>query len=470
MLGSGALLDPRELSDLNGFLTSMIAENGFPINNLTWPTHDGPHLLQTPSPQQNAQQLMSQQNMSQLSMQQFMPQQSMHQFIPQQNIQQMISQDMQQLMEQNMQQLLQHTMQQSLSQNTEQSMPQSTQQYMNNILSTAGNNFNINGLNGNTSPHLNDFAMALSPSSPQARPQPLPQRQLVRPSVRQQLRQSLPHAQPQPPSSESNSPNHASPSQVVKINPFDGHGLGRTKTEEAEQEEAALNLAWGSDPSFRSSGFHAPVQSPTQQDVERQVLAAMIVHPSSENTAANSPAENKYEDIIGSDAGSNFTTGNAQSPTLSATQPSGIKRRAEDDDNDQQGQARKSRQRKDSSTEPAPKGKRGGKREQLTEAEKRANHIQSEQKRRNQIKTGFDTLTDIVPELKGGGYSKSAVLQHAAVFVQNLVGGNERLREMLRGLEERNANSTTATAVASSSSSSSSGSSSSMTMNGNGYP
>jgi len=233
-------------------------------------------------------------------------------------------------------------------------------------------------------------------------------------------------------------PHHDSP---VIVNPFTGHGLIPQPNSVHMPSNGVLNtLAWGSDPSFGNSGFHTALQPPTQQDLQRKVLAMMVPN-SSGDTTANSPVEIKFErigeDITGSDTGSNFTTGNTQSPTLSATQTAGVKRRAEDEDDDQQGQPRKSRPRKDSSAEATAKGKRGGKREHLSEAEKRQNHIQSEQKRRNQIKFGFDTLTELVPELRGGGYSKSAVLQHAAVYVENLVGGNAALRNILKNLEEK---------------------------------
>ncbi|KAF8420098.1 hypothetical protein EV426DRAFT_700727 [Tirmania nivea] len=232
---------------------------------------------------------------------------------------------------------------------------------------------------------------------------------------------------------------HDSP---VIVNPFTGHGLIPQPNPIHIPSDGVVSnsLAWGSDPSFDNSRFHAALQPPTQQDLQRKVLAIMVPN-SSGGTTANSPVEIKFErngeDITGSDTGSNFTAGNTQSPTLSATQTAGIKRRAEDEVDDLQGQPRKSRPRKDSSTEVIPKGKRGGKREHLSEAEKRQNHIQSEQKRRNQIKFGFDTLTELVPELRGGGYSKSAVLQHAAVYVENLVGGNITLRNILKNLEEK---------------------------------
>ncbi|KAF8460265.1 hypothetical protein BDZ91DRAFT_684918 [Kalaharituber pfeilii] len=241
------------------------------------------------------------------------------------------------------------------------------------------------------------------------------------------------------------SPPQSASSQPIIVNPFnEAHGLLPQSTGlQTPSEAAALNtLAWGSDPHFTNSRYHPPLTSVTnEQDIQRKVLALVTVQESATNTAANSPVEIKFErigeDLVGSDAGSTLTSGHTQSPTLSANQSAGVKRPAEDD-GDLQQQARKSRTRKESSTEPQPKGKRGGKRDQLTEAEKRANHIHSEQKRRNQIKHGFDTLTEMVPDLKGGGYSKSAVLQHAAVYVANLKVGNARLREILRELEERN--------------------------------
>ncbi|KAK2742815.1 hypothetical protein FQN57_005106 [Myotisia sp. PD_48] len=75
----------------------------------------------------------------------------------------------------------------------------------------------------------------------------------------------------------------------------------------------------------------------------------------------------------------------------------------------------------------------GGKplRENLSEAQKRSNHILSEQKRRNLIKQGFDDLCALVPELKGGGYSKSTMLTQAGDWLQDLLSGNELLKAQL---------------------------------------
>ena len=62
--------------------------------------------------------------------------------------------------------------------------------------------------------------------------------------------------------------------------------------------------------------------------------------------------------------------------------------------------------------------------ENLTEEQKRNNHILSEQKRRNLIKQGFDDLHDLVPEIRNGGLSKSSVLTEAATFLETLIQDN----------------------------------------------
>ena len=54
----------------------------------------------------------------------------------------------------------------------------------------------------------------------------------------------------------------------------------------------------------------------------------------------------------------------------------------------------------------------------LTEAAKKANHIQSEKKRRLHIRAGFDRLADIVPDMKGQGRSEAIVLQHIVEHVK----------------------------------------------------
>lgn len=74
-------------------------------------------------------------------------------------------------------------------------------------------------------------------------------------------------------------------------------------------------------------------------------------------------------------------------------------------------------------------------RENLTEDQKRENHIKSEQKRRTLIREGFDDLGELVPGLRGGGFSKSAVLVMAADWLEDLLKGNQVLKERIKDLE-----------------------------------
>lgn len=76
-------------------------------------------------------------------------------------------------------------------------------------------------------------------------------------------------------------------------------------------------------------------------------------------------------------------------------------------------------------------------RENLSEEQKRENHIRSEQKRRTLIKEGFDDLCDLVPGLRGGGFSKSTMLTMAADWLEELVRGNEALAAQLANVEGR---------------------------------
>lgn len=76
-------------------------------------------------------------------------------------------------------------------------------------------------------------------------------------------------------------------------------------------------------------------------------------------------------------------------------------------------------------------------RDLLTEEERRANHIASEQKRRNTIRTGFKDLTDIIPTLKNINNSKSTILFKAAEYIKHLEKRNRGLRDKLISLQLR---------------------------------
>lgn len=70
----------------------------------------------------------------------------------------------------------------------------------------------------------------------------------------------------------------------------------------------------------------------------------------------------------------------------------------------------------------------------LTENEKKANHIASEQKRRQAIRDGFDRLTNLVPGLENQGRSESLVLRRTVDFIRIQLGERERLIKELEGL------------------------------------
>lgn len=78
------------------------------------------------------------------------------------------------------------------------------------------------------------------------------------------------------------------------------------------------------------------------------------------------------------------------------------------------------------------KSSTAARRDNLTEGQKRENHINSEKKRRKVIQVGFENLGVIVPGLgPGGNLSKSAMLENTVTFLQGLLDGNKVLQEQL---------------------------------------
>lgn len=70
---------------------------------------------------------------------------------------------------------------------------------------------------------------------------------------------------------------------------------------------------------------------------------------------------------------------------------------------------------------PSGTGGNGGnnnERPRLTDAEKKQNHIISEQKRRQAIRQGFDRLASMTPGMAGMGRSEAAVLNAAVIEIK----------------------------------------------------
>ncbi|CEI88044.1 Putative Heteromeric Ino2p/Ino4p transcription factor [Rhizopus microsporus] len=74
--------------------------------------------------------------------------------------------------------------------------------------------------------------------------------------------------------------------------------------------------------------------------------------------------------------------------------------------------------------------------ELLSEAQKKANHIASEQKRRQNIKIGFDQLIDIVPSLNHGNRSEALILQKSVEHIRHLVSLKNELKNQVRNLQD----------------------------------
>ncbi|KAF9392744.1 hypothetical protein CPC16_003053 [Podila verticillata] len=79
--------------------------------------------------------------------------------------------------------------------------------------------------------------------------------------------------------------------------------------------------------------------------------------------------------------------------------------------------------------------KTGKKQELLTDAEKKANHIASEQKRRQNIRIGFDSLVDIVPSLSDCHRSEALILQKSVDYIQRLLHQKNQLKNKVRDLQ-----------------------------------
>ena len=63
----------------------------------------------------------------------------------------------------------------------------------------------------------------------------------------------------------------------------------------------------------------------------------------------------------------------------------------------------------------------------LSEAQKKANHIQSEQKRREKIREQYDKLAELTPGMEGNGRSEGRVLEEAVKFAAMLQGERDDL-------------------------------------------
>ncbi|PHH77877.1 hypothetical protein CDD80_99 [Ophiocordyceps camponoti-rufipedis] len=213
------------------------------------------------------------------------------------------------------------------------------------------------------------------------------------------------------------------------------------------------DFQWGSDASFGPAPQGYAPEQPAQAaaDVVSQThmscLDCLKVNPSAANTRTNSPA------ALGNNVGDCSAYIKREEdhgvPPRKRRKSDNVKEPVDvpdDNQNNDVGKRRRSRTERLDDASPAPPSRRrkstanGTKppRENLTEEQKRENHIRSEQKRRTLIKEGFDDLCDLVPGLKGGGFSKSTMLSLTAEWLEELIGGNRTLVAQLAGLSNEN--------------------------------
>ncbi|KAI1740568.1 hypothetical protein F4680DRAFT_91987 [Xylaria scruposa] len=226
---------------------------------------------------------------------------------------------------------------------------------------------------------------------------------------------------------------------------------GSTSQRIAEPPE----FQFGSDPTFdRSQGF-VPLQHETSEALEKKrinlVKEALEYTTSAPNTTPSSPIRNKevvIHAVLENGIGTSHVEENAAT-SLKKRRRSKAKAEPEEDGeyavqlpSKVQAKKRKSKgdlngspesssatqevsgkRRKSAASQPKPP------RENLTDAQKRENHIKSEQKRRGAIKEGFDDLVFIVPNLQNGGYSKSSMLNLAGDWLESLIHDNQEMEK-----------------------------------------
>lgn len=218
--------------------------------------------------------------------------------------------------------------------------------------------------------------------------------------------------------------------------------------EDQHPSRKTRGLHWGSDGSFMDQGYVAPPDQPDMETRTRDLLEHLDCfepQDSAANTRAPSP-----ERMAGNHG---QRTAFRQADEDESSQPRKrqrvVKASSEQysDEEDSRSMSRKSRtpsiakgRRSSSDTSRKARVTPTGKapRENLSEEQKRTNHILSEQKRRNLIRQGFDDLCSLVPGLRGGGFSKSAMLTQAADWLEDLLRGNELLQSQLTDMKTIN--------------------------------
>ncbi|KAL4910106.1 hypothetical protein BDW74DRAFT_48321 [Aspergillus multicolor] len=208
-------------------------------------------------------------------------------------------------------------------------------------------------------------------------------------------------------------------------------------------------LHWGSDSSFMDRGYVAPLDQPDEEQrtkemmeklqcLERQSSAANTRPPTPDRRVNHQTIPFESETINHINGLRKDYDDNIDDSSHPKKKQRLLAKEEEDEFSDEATSKQRTKRSKGSGRRPSTDAVRKSRpsqnskpRENLTEEQKRSNHIHSEQKRRNLIKQGFDDLCTLVPGLRGGGFSKSAVLTQAADWLEDIITGNEQLKKQL---------------------------------------
>lgn len=205
------------------------------------------------------------------------------------------------------------------------------------------------------------------------------------------------------------------------------------------------SLHWGSDISFMDQGYVRPADQPDEETRTRDLLNHLdCFEPqnSAANTRAPSPSRMNGPHGQRASFASVDTDYSSQSRKRQRTAKDSDPFSDEEDMGYRKSRAPSNAKARRASTDTSRKARvtpaSKTARENLTEEQKRTNHILSEQKRRNLIRQGFDDLCTLVPGLRGGGFSKSAMLTQAADWLEDMMRGNEILESQLVDMKNIN--------------------------------
>jgi hypothetical protein len=210
---------------------------------------------------------------------------------------------------------------------------------------------------------------------------------------------------------------------------------GRWPTEEG--------LQWGSDPSFCYHGFSNPIGTWTEERLVQNLMRNMASFCTSVDIGFDVPGHSEEQsqkaqlDPLHLDGFSlpmfqqSMVPQNerlSETPSLSTSPPPSQVQRLSPDTTECT--------RRASCTKAANKpGQR--KRKCVQKPGQKLCHCRSEKKRREIIGQRYKELCHIVPGLEKHSYTRKYVLEEAALWIQNLLQGNDALEQQLQQLKEQ---------------------------------